>query len=101
MTVTAYNDYNLPLAITYSFSGWGHFCLRISNNYLEISAGIILLTGPIHYLGSCYTKQSTQQYLPAICIKELAQESGQSYQEPEALFVKCSSKSKFIVCSVL
>ena len=72
----------------YSLSGWGHFSLRISNNYLENSAGIILLAGPIHYLGSRYTKQSTEQYLPAICIKELAQESGQCYQGPEALFGK-------------
>ena len=63
------------------------------------SAGIILFAGPIQYLGSRYTKSG--QYLPPICMKELVQDSGQSYQETEALFVKRSSKSKFMVCSVL
>ena len=63
------------------------------------SAGIILFAGPIQYLGSRYTKSG--QYLLPICMKELVQDSGQSYQETEALFVKRSSKSKFMVCSVL
>ena len=65
------------------------------------SAGIILFAGPIQYLGSRYTKQSNGQYLPPIYMKELVQDLGQSYQETEALFVKRSSKSKFMVCSVL
>ena len=52
----------------------------VGNNHVENSADIILFAGPIQYLGSRYTKQSIGQYLPAICMKELTQDSGQSYR---------------------
>ena len=63
------------------------------------SAGIVLFASPIQFLDSHYNKQYIGQYLPAIWVKELAQDLGQPYQETEVLCVQCSFKSS--LCYVM